>query len=286
MTTIPWLADALRAEGCKVSEQSGWKNHYRPGSFEPYGVLWHHTGTTTSASNTHPTLNTCINGRPDLEGPLCHVMIGYDGICYVISAGRANHAGACNGFGPFSSSQDGNTQLVGFEIDYDGTQHMSAAQQDAATRCSAAVLKHFKRNEQYAARHEETSTTGKWDTGNLTGPQLRALIKDYLAHGPTPSPKPDEGDFEMMGLVKSGDRSAQFMYTGVSLIWVEDNDHLSRIKGEYKKQTGKDIILTTTGWVPIEEGCYGYLAPNAPDPTTAGVEPGWDFSKHRKLYTK
>lgn len=276
MQQLSWLADALRAEGCRVSEQSGWQNRYRPGSFNPYGVLWHHTGTTTSYSNTHPTLNTCINGRPDLAGPLCQVMIGYDGICYVISAGRANHAGACNGFGPFTSQRDGNDQLVGFEIDYDGTQHMSPEQEDAATRCSAAVLKKFGRDEEYAARHAETSTTGKWDTGNMTGDQLRALIRNYLQHGGQPT---SEEDFEMMGWVKSKDSSAQFVYTGTQLVWLQDEDQRSRMLGEYKKQTGKDMILTEIGAkTAIQDGKYGWLPFNAPAPS------GWDFSKHRKDY--
>jgi hypothetical protein len=185
--SLTWLADALRAEGCRVVEEGDWKHRGRSGSFEPYGVLWHHTGSTSSASNPFPTKDVLINGRPDLAGPLCHVGIGYDGVCHVIAAGRANHAGACNGFGPFSSSQDGNSQLVGFEVDYDGTQHMSAAQEDATTRCSAAVLKRFSRNEDYACRHEETSTTGKWDTGHISGDQLRGMIRDYLNGDDMPS---------------------------------------------------------------------------------------------------
>lgn len=190
MTTIPWLADALRDEGCRVVEEGDWEHRGRPGSFEPTGVLWHHTGSTASESNPFPTKSVLINGRPDLEGPLCHVGIGYDGVCHVIAAGRANHAGACSGWGPFTSSEDGNTQLVGFEIDYDGTQAMSAAQFDAATRCSAAVLKRLGHDEEWAARHEETSTTGKWDTGGVTGEELRGAIRSYLAGEDQGEPMP------------------------------------------------------------------------------------------------
>lgn len=180
-TDLSWLADALRAEGCRVVEEGNWQARGRPGAFAPTGVLWHHTGSTSSQSNPFPTKDVLINGRPDLAGPLCHVGIGYDGVCHVIAAGRANHAGACNGFGPFTSAEDGNTQLVGFEIDYDGTQAMSAAQQDAATRCSTAVLARLGKDEGWAANHRETSTTGKWDTGGLSGDQIRKLIKDRLA---------------------------------------------------------------------------------------------------------
>ena len=141
-------------------------------------MLWHHTGTHASASNPAPTLNTCIHGRSDLPGPLCQVLVGYDGTCHVIAAGRANHAGECDGFGPFATG-DGNAQLVGIEIDYDGTQPMSAAQQDAATRVSAACLSRFGRGPDHVATHKETSTTGKWDPGGMTGDQIRTLVTNY-----------------------------------------------------------------------------------------------------------
>jgi hypothetical protein len=201
---LPWLADALRAEGATVREEPGWKTRGRPsssGQFNPYGVLWHHTGSTSSPSNPCPTLRMCITGRPDLPGPLCQVVIGYDGVCHVIAAGRANHAGRCSGWGPFSTG-DANWQLVGFEIDYNGTQAMSAKQKDAATRASAACLKRFKHDEGYAARHQETSVTGKWDTGGVTGPQLRAMIRDYMENGDEDMPLNDADLKKIRTIVK------------------------------------------------------------------------------------
>lgn len=146
--TYRWLTsldDWLRAEGCVVVEQSGWSSRGRPsstGSFNPLGVLWHHTGTKSSSSNPHPTLSMCINGRSDLPGPLCQALIGYDGKVYLIAAGRANHAGEAKASGPMPGG-DGNALYVGFEIDYDGTQKMSAAQYDASILAAAAVLRHL-----------------------------------------------------------------------------------------------------------------------------------------------
>jgi hypothetical protein len=162
-----WLADALRDEGCDVREYEGWKSRGRPassGSFDPYGVLVHHTGTKTSASNPCPTLSTCVNGRSDLPGPLCQVLIGYDGVCHVIAAGRANHGGECNGNGP-TSSGDANAQLLGIEVDYSGSQAVSDKQADATVRASAAILRHYGKDASYCRGHKETSTTGKWDPG-------------------------------------------------------------------------------------------------------------------------
>jgi N-acetylmuramoyl-L-alanine amidase len=188
---LTWLPDALRAEGCTVKAVDGWKNRGRPaatGSFEPYGVLWHHTaGAKTSMSNPAPSLGICINGRSDLPGPLAQVLIGYDGTCHVIAAGRANHAGASNGFGPFAVG-DGNEMMVGFEIDYDGvTQHMSSYQQDAAVRASAACLKRFRKDARYAAGHKETSVTGKIDPYGITGDGLRDLVRKYMQGNYTPA---------------------------------------------------------------------------------------------------
>lgn len=186
---LTWLAQALRDEGCRVSETQGWASRGRPsstGSFAPYGTLWHHTGTTSSPSNPAPTLQMCINGRSDLPGPLCHVLIGYDGTCHVVAAGRANHAGSNRGSGPIPAG-DGNAQMVGFEIDYDGTQAMSQAQYDATTRASVACLKRFNRSSDYTRMHAETSTTGKWDCGGTSGEQIRDSVTNYLQGDDMPS---------------------------------------------------------------------------------------------------
>jgi len=181
-----WLADALRAEGCTVAEDCGdWAHRGRPsstGAFNPYAVLLHHTGATASASNPFPSKSTLINGRSDLPGPLCHVGIGYDGVCHMVAAGRANHAGTNRGSGPVPAG-DGNAQMIGVEIDYNGTQAISAAQKDAATRVAAACVKRFKRNADYVRIHAETSTSGKWDTGGVSGATWRSLVTAQIQDG-------------------------------------------------------------------------------------------------------
>lgn len=180
-----WLPDALRAEGCQVVMVDGWRTRGRPassGDFDPYAALWHHTATTSSPSNPHPTLGMCVHGRPDLPGPLCQVLIGYDGKCHVIAAGRANHAGACNGAGP-THSGDGNAQMVGFEIDYNGTQKMSDAQYDAAIKAATAVVRHFENDQRYCLGHKETSVTGKPDPGGYDCDDMRADVRARLTGG-------------------------------------------------------------------------------------------------------
>lgn len=188
MATIPWLADVLRAEGVSVVEEGNWQGRYRPGDFNPIGVLWHHTaGSTTSASNPYPSLNICINGRPDLAGPLCHALVDYFGVFHVISAGRANHAGAARASGPIPAG-DGNTMLVGWEIDYNGvSQSMSAAQYNASLKATAAVLRRLGRDASYARGHRETSTTGKIDPAFCDLDVMRSDVAALLNSTPPPA---------------------------------------------------------------------------------------------------
>jgi hypothetical protein len=181
MATIPWLGDVLRAAGVRVVAEGNWLNRSVSGSFNPIGVLWHHTAARSSASNPAPALGTVINGRPDLQGPLCHALVDYNGVFHLISAGRANHAGPCRGSGPVPAG-DGNTMLIGWEIDYDGVdQRMTAAQYNASVAATAAVLRHLGRSASYARGHRETSTTGKIDPSFV---DLDAMRADVAAWSP------------------------------------------------------------------------------------------------------
>ena len=99
---LVWLADVLRAAGLAVVETSGWKERTASG-VQPaaaVGVLEHHTATPASYENPAPSVQLCIDGRSDLEGPLCHAVVGFDGVVHVIAAGRANHAGEAKASGP------------------------------------------------------------------------------------------------------------------------------------------------------------------------------------------
>ncbi|MGE7317089.1 N-acetylmuramoyl-L-alanine amidase, partial [Staphylococcus capitis] len=183
MATIPWLVDVLRAAGVQVVVEGDWLNRMRPGSFDPIGVLWHHTASTSSATNPHPALNICINGRSDLPGPLCQALVDYHGVFHVISAGRCNHAGTSGGSGPIPAG-DGNTMLIGWEIDYNGvSQEMTAAQYDASVAATAAVLTRLGRDASYARGHRETSTTGKIDPSFIDLDAMRADVAAKMAGG-------------------------------------------------------------------------------------------------------
>lgn len=180
-----WMADEFRKAGLKVVEVEGWKNRGRPastGNFEPdNGVTNHHTASTTSAHDTHPTLRTLIIGRPDLPGPLCHWSVAYDGTVYVVAAGRANHAGRVDRprFGYMPNGADGNALFMGDEVDTNGTQRLPAAQRHAMAVTNAVYLKHFRRDPIRAHRHADL-TARKWDIGSISTATLQSDAKTAL----------------------------------------------------------------------------------------------------------
>ncbi len=191
-----WLAAEYRKAGLKVVEVSGWENRGRPastGNFNPQGPTTdHHTGSTTSASKTMPTLRTLIQGRPDLPGPLSQVGIGYDGTVYVIAAGRANHAGKVgkSGVAGMPYGADGNALAIGQEVDTNGTQTMPKAQRDALATVNAVNIRHYRRGTSYIHRHKDISGTGKWDLGSRTTLQLRSDAAAEVKRLSTPPPPP------------------------------------------------------------------------------------------------
>lgn len=197
---ISWLGDVLRAAGVDVVEEPGWLTRTAGGTFDPIGVLWHHTAAPSSAANPAPALGVVINGRPDLPGPLCHALVDYHGVFHLVSANHANHAGTARASGPIPAGS-GNTMLVGWEIDYAGdggggqVQQMTPAQYSASVAATAAVLTRLGRDASYARGHRETSTTGKIDPSFIDLDSMRADVA--AAMGGTPPPGPSGTPFQV-----------------------------------------------------------------------------------------
>src|SRR5688500_6178819 len=99
----------------------------------PKVVILHHTAG--SATGNAPSLRVCIEGRSDLPGPLCHVLIGRDGTCHVIASGRAHHAGTGSWLGV-----TGNSNAIGIEVENVGTNAEPWRPElvDVMVRCAAA----------------------------------------------------------------------------------------------------------------------------------------------------
>jgi hypothetical protein len=195
-----WLDDAFRKWGVRYKYVEGWETRGRPatsGGFAPNGLLIHHTGTRSSATSPAPSLGTVTNGRTDLKGPLCQISTDYNGLTYIVAAGRANHAGTAKA-AMGNPSGDGNAMYLGNEVQTSGLQDMPDAQYNAVVLTSAAIMDHFGYTS--AAKtglHHTTSTSGKWDLGAGTGvvapyplTSLRAAITARLQAGPPGSPPP------------------------------------------------------------------------------------------------
>ncbi len=139
--TLTWLAADLRAAGLDVREIDGWQTRARPGPFSPLGVLIHDTGVPTRSGDA-PSLQTCIDGRNDLPGPLCQLLIARSAAVYVIAGGRCNHAGE-GAMPPTIPTNAGNSLLAGIELENtgNGTEPWPTAQVRAAQIATAVILR-------------------------------------------------------------------------------------------------------------------------------------------------
>lgn len=173
------LPARLRAAGLEVVEIPGWRDRGRPGSFDPVGVLWHHTGSydgLTDAGNDYDyAMWLAVTGRPDLPAPLCQVSISAEGVVYVCAAGRANHAGRARASGTVAAG-DGNTLYAGVECMNSGSQGWGRAQYDAMVTTGVVLGQVIDCSPDAQRGHRETSVTGKWDPGLLDLDQFRTDI--------------------------------------------------------------------------------------------------------------
>lgn len=139
--------------------------------------MLHHTAGP--APGEAPSLAVVRDGRPDLAGPLAHLVLGRSGTVYVVAAGRAWHAGA--------SSWDGmtglNDRFLGIEAESVGDgRDWTAAQRDCYPRLVAALLHYMRRPAARAASHAEVATPPgrKIDPAGIDMNQLRATVARYL----------------------------------------------------------------------------------------------------------
>lgn len=115
MTRLDWLADALTDAGLTVQPFAGWETRGRSTRYDPRIIVDHHTAGPLRGSA--PSLGVCVNGRPDVPGPLCNLLTGRDGVVHVIAAGRSNNAG------PGGAPQWGathNRHTIGHEVEHTG----------------------------------------------------------------------------------------------------------------------------------------------------------------------
>jgi hypothetical protein len=172
------LAGWLRDAGLEVVEVDGWKQRGNP-SFNPGGVVCHHTAG--GPSGDIPSLRVLIEGRSDLPGPLCQIGLARSGICYVVAAGRANHAGSGSWKGMVGTSS-----VWGIEAENRGTQAAEPwkAEQLEAYRILAAVLQEHSAHATdaaYVCGHKEWAPSRKVDPHTLSMQEFRAIVARIMA---------------------------------------------------------------------------------------------------------
>jgi hypothetical protein len=204
------LPDILRKHGLKVVEIAGWRDRGVDGSFNPVGVLCHHTAGHDDIGDPADDLayvkNVLVKGRADLRGPLCQLALSAEGVVYIVAAGRANHAGNAKASGTVSPG-NGNTLYIGIEAMNAGTgrDNWEKSQYEAYVLLCAVLSVEVTGNSVQTVRaHKETSVTGKIDPA---GPiaylnektfdmgKFRARVAAKMVdikRPPAPAPKPVE----------------------------------------------------------------------------------------------
>lgn len=183
--SLTWLPDVLETAGLKVALVNGWENRGRAEMGEVQGVICHHTAGIRNGNM--PSLQTIVEGRPDLPGPLAQLGLGRDGTYYVIAAGRCNHAGA----GVWNGLRSGNSSFIGIEAENTGKQDDTPwpdVQMDAYRRGVATVLRRLGRGAEFCAGHKEYALpSGRKTDPNFEMTAFRSAVAAIL-NGTVPQP--------------------------------------------------------------------------------------------------
>lgn len=215
------IAQRLRDRGLTVIEVAGWQTRGDT-AFAPQGSVDHHTAGPRKGNA--PSLRICVDGRSDLPGPLCHVLVARDLTCFVIAAGRANHAGRGGWKG-----LAGNTSVYGVERENVGTsaEPWTPGQTAHAAKVHAALISRFDTpNPALVCRHAEW-TTRKIDTHSITGALLRASVADEL-HPDEPDPAPIDEEIPVFFAKQTGTPEV-YLFEGARMTHIKTGDDLKAI---------------------------------------------------------
>lgn len=112
---------------------SGWDTRGHGPLSDIRSVIIHHTAG--AATGDAPSLKTVIDGRPDLDGPLCHYLISRAGVIYVVAAGLAYHAGVV------VDPRWSNAHAIGIELEGTGTGPWPPVQIASACQLTAELCR-------------------------------------------------------------------------------------------------------------------------------------------------
>ena len=183
--SLIWLPDVLKKAGLKVALIPGWQSRGHADVGSILGVICHHTGTPESGNM--PSLDTLINGRSDLPGPLAQLGLGRDGTYYVVAAGKCNHAGK----GSWKGNTFGNTNFIGIEAENGGRTNdlWPEVQMDAYRHGVAAILTHIGQGADFCAGHKEYALpAGRKPDPLFNMDDFRSSVAEIM-NGSVPAPK-------------------------------------------------------------------------------------------------
>lgn len=175
--SLTWLPQVLGNAGLTVVTQPGWETRGHGDMGVPQGILCHHTAGP--ATGEAPSLGTVENGRPDLSGPLAHLVLGRSGTFYVVAAGLCYHAGQ----GEWHGITSGNTHFIGIEAENTGLPNdpWPEGQVDAYARGCAVILKHIGVPVIMCAGHKEFALPpGRKTDPSFTMPDFRTRVGAYM----------------------------------------------------------------------------------------------------------
>lgn len=183
-TNIP---AALKAQGLKVELVKNWQTR-GSSAFNPRGVVNHWTAGPPTGDR--PSLRICIEGRPDLPGPLCNVFLTRGGVAVVVAAGRANHAGSGGWKG-----LKGNSSVFGIEAENSGGGEWTTEQRWSYPRINAALCKIIGVDASMVCGHNEWAPGRKIDPHDWPMPAMRAQTQAILnGSDGIPAPRPLDVD--------------------------------------------------------------------------------------------
>lgn len=176
---LVWMADVLRAAGCTVIEEPGWKTRGRDRPFAPIGIMFHHDASP--AGETSNGADVIVNGRDDLAGPLGNLWLSYDGAWHCCAAGSANHAGT--GDGSWGDIDDGNHDTIGVETDHTTNEQWTTGQRSEGLRGTDALRRHMGMSDAQVGRrilaHKEWAPSRKVDPDPMDMDAARANLLAY-----------------------------------------------------------------------------------------------------------
>jgi N-acetyl-anhydromuramyl-L-alanine amidase AmpD len=176
------LIKAAEIAGVDFDVDDTWLDINPYGStFNPVGVVWHHTGCSPFAKGDMPSLSWCrFPGEYSGDARACHIIVGRSGRMQIIAGNGAYHAGAG---GPMTVNNkvipkdEGNRYLIGIEIEASSSTKvnnknritpkwgMNEIQFDSVARYCAALFDLLDWPTESAIRHQDWAPRRKTDVG-------------------------------------------------------------------------------------------------------------------------